>query len=186
MFVLPRLREFVRPQGVTLAPETPIRQAIDLLVAQKTSGVPVLDHGRRLIGYLTEKDCLRVLSTSAYGDAIETGTVRDYMSTVKLTLDPEMDLFSAIQAFLANNFPSLPVLEHGQLVGRVSRQDLLRGIQRVEQLIDQEKARAEADLRLQKPQTIQDLQRLVATQKTEQIVAALSQRHMDDPRPDAR
>ena len=52
----------------TLTPDTDVYKAIKVLVAKHASGAPVVDENGMLLGILTEKDCLRVLSRSAYDE----------------------------------------------------------------------------------------------------------------------
>lgn len=127
---IPTASELMTTSRLVLKPEVDILDAIDQLVEKQVAAAPVVDEQSRLVGMLTEKDCLRVLSTSAYEDVFKIGTVADYMSAVRVTLEPQMDLFQAAEEFLSCNFPTLPVVEDGRLVGRLSRQDMLRGIQK--------------------------------------------------------
>lgn len=125
---IPTASELMTPSRLVLKPETDILEAIDGLVEKKVAAAPVVDGEGCLLGMLTEKDCLRVLSTSAYEDVFQIGTVADYMSAIRVTLEPQMDLFRAAEEFLSCNFPTLPVVDGGRLVGRISRQDMMRGV----------------------------------------------------------
>jgi len=168
----------------TLAPGADVYKAIDTLVAKRAPGAPVVDESNRLVGILTEKDCLRVLSGSAYGN-LAGGHVRDYMSPVGVTVSPGMDLFSVAQLFLSTNFPSLPVLDGGKLMGTISRQDMLLGIQGLQRAIEAERVREDRRLRAMKdPRTISEMQRLVASQKREQLAAVLTHRLAPEERPE--
>ena len=162
----------------TLAPETDVYKAIDTLVAKHAPGAPVVDESNRLVGVLTEKDCLRVLTGSAYSN-LSGGHVRDYMSPAGVTVTPNMDLFSVAQIFLSTNSPSLPVLEGGKLVGTISRQDMLLGIQSLQRAVQMDRVRENRQRKaMQDPRTISEMQRLVASQKREQLAAILSYRHV--------
>jgi CBS domain-containing protein len=164
----------------TLAPDADVYRAIDTLVAKRAPGAPVVDEFNRLVGILTEKDCLRVLTGSAYGN-LSGGHVRDYMSPIGVTVSPNMDLFSVAQLFLSSNFPSLPVLDGGKLVGTISRQDMLLGIQGLQRAVEAERLREDRHLKaMQDPRTISEMQRLVASQKRAQLAAVLTHRHAPD------
>ena len=168
----------------TLAPGVDVYKAIDTLVTKRAPGAPVVDEFNRLVGILTEKDCLRVMTGSAYGN-LGGGHVRDYMSDVGVTVSPSMDLFSVAQLFLSNNFPSLPVLDGGKLVGTISRQDMLLGIQCLQRTLEAERLREDRHLKeMQDPRTISDMQRLVASQKREQLAAVLTHRHAPEEHSD--
>lgn len=174
---VPTARDCMSVWFVTLRPEMDVYEAIDILASKRASGAPVLDADGSLIGILTEKDCLRVMSQEAYGH-LGGGTVGDYMSELKGVLTSEMDLFSVAREFLNTNFAVLPVLEDGKPVGRISRQDMLRAIQCMQRELALEKERYEVELRsMQAPISITELQRLVASQRPENLAALLSNRH---------
>jgi predicted transcriptional regulator len=174
---VPTARDCMTVWFVTLRPDMDVYEAIDILASKRASGAPVLDAEGNLVGILTEKDCLRVMSHEAYGQ-LSGGVVGDYMSEPKGVLTVDMDLFSVAREFLNTNFAVLPVLENGNPVGRISRQDMLRGIQCLQRESALEKERYEDHLKtMQSPMSINDLQRLAASQRPENLAALLSNRH---------
>ena len=128
---VPTARDYMKPNAFALSPEQDVYEAIDALSHAKVAAAPVVDDEHRLVGILTEKDCLRVVSSSVWGQ-FEVGSVADYMSEPRAAVTPEMDLFTIVQVFVATHFASLPVLDEGTLVGMISRQDLLRGVREIE------------------------------------------------------
>jgi len=177
MAKVPTAKDFMHPPTVTLHPDMDVFDAIEALARKRESGAPVVDEANKLTGILTEKDCLRVLSAEAYGN-MASGRVRDYMSEVKLAATPGMDLFAVAHLFLASNFATLPVLEGDTLVGRISRQDMLRGILQFQRTLEAGRVKEGQALKtLQQPESIEELQNLVGSQKKEQLAAVLSRRH---------
>lgn len=112
---------------MTFSPDTIIHKAIQILLDQRLSGAPVVDHANKLVGMLSKKDCLKVVLSSSYHQDWG-GTVRDYMSADVTTIDPDTDLVSAAEFFLNSTFRRFPVLRDGRLVGQVSRHDVLRAL----------------------------------------------------------
>lgn len=91
------------------------------------SGAPVVDAEGMLIGMLSKKDCMRAALDASFHQ--EWGSpVAGYMTTPVETLDVDLDLVSAVERFLASPFRRFPVLREGQLVGQISRADLLRAL----------------------------------------------------------
>jgi len=127
---VPVVREFMVTKLVTLRPEMDIFVAIDLLLKHHISGAPVVDAEQRLVGILSEKDCLRVVASGAFHRSAS-GQVEDYMSREVQTVDPEADVFRVADMFLTRSFRRLPVLEQGKLVGQVSRRDVLNASRKV-------------------------------------------------------
>ncbi len=101
--------------------------------------LPVL-HGEKLAGQVSRRDVIRsehrLVSEAARkakkGDVdpklravVALRDVGDYMDTEALTTGPNTDMLSIAQMFLNSPYRRLPILEHGKLVGQVSRRDLL-------------------------------------------------------------
>lgn len=181
--MVPTVRDCMSRSVFTLSPEESVFEAIEILVKKGLSGAPVVDEENQLVGILTEKDCIRVLATFEYGDSHFTGgRVADFMSEVKMTTTPDMDLFAVAHHFLATNFPSLPVLEHGKLAGRITRQDVLRGIRKFQRRLKATRIKKGKQLETyQEPKSLEEMQRLVASQKKEQLAALFSRRHSRPP-----
>jgi len=123
----PRIKTYMSRQLVTLTPDMEINRAMHLLIDNHISGAPVLDAAGNLVGMLSQKDCLKAALHASYfrewGD-----TVADYMSNHAQTLDAELDLVEAAEAFLASTFRRFPVMSEGRLVGQISRSDLLKAL----------------------------------------------------------
>ena len=123
----PRIKAYMSRDLVTLTPDMEINRAMHLLIDKHISGAPVLDEAGNLVGMLSQKDCLKAALHASYyrewGD-----TVADYMSGNAQTLDAELDLVEAAEAFLASSFRRFPVMSEGRLVGQISRSDLLKAL----------------------------------------------------------
>lgn len=50
--------EVMTPNPITVKPETPLKEAIALLVEHKISGMPVIKEGGELVGILSESDLM--------------------------------------------------------------------------------------------------------------------------------
>ncbi len=123
----PRVRDYMARDLVTLTPETEITRASALLLRHGISGAPVTDDRGGLVGVLSKKDCLRAaLQASYFRDW--GGTVDAFMSRDIKTLEADLDIVAAAEAFIASPFRRFPVLEEGALVGQVSRADILRAL----------------------------------------------------------
>lgn len=125
---LPIVRDYMDKTVPTLAPEVDILEAVDFLLKHHVTGAPVLDPQGNVIGILTEKDCLRLLSTGMEADKPR-GTVRDYMTTEVASVPSHMNVYFLAGMFLKANYRRLPVIDNGKLVGAITRFDVLRVIQ---------------------------------------------------------
>ena len=119
---------------VTVHPETPIKDAAQLLIERDFSALPVLDAAGDLAGIVTEADLLRLeapdpraqLRAGGRGPAPE--TVAEVMSPDVITVEAGADLSVAADLMLQAAIKHLPVLEAGRLAGILSRHDIVRVI----------------------------------------------------------
>lgn len=163
-FAIPTARDWTKASPFDLKPGDDLFDALERLAKHNAAAAPVIDDEGNLLGMLTEKDCLRVLSTVAYDGDMKEGNVGDFMSSVRVVVRPEMDLFGVAEQFLATNFPLLPVVEGEKLVGLISRQSMLNGILTLRERLFRGLARAEAEAGRQadRPRSIESMQRVFA------------------------
>ncbi len=124
----PTIDKIMDKDEITLSPDQPIHEAINVLLDRQITGAPVLDKNRKIVGMITEKDCLRVLIDSAYHNMPSDKTVASYMSPVVKTVTTDHDILDLANEFLTTNFRKFPVVYKETLVGQVSRRDVLRAI----------------------------------------------------------
>ena len=124
---LPIVREFMARKLLTLRSDTEIRKAVAFLLKHRISGAPVVDKDMRLVGVISEKDCLRLLAKGV-GHNVPHGSVAEFMTKEVETMAPDMDLYYAAGIFLKRNYRRFPVVEDGVLIGQISRRDILRAI----------------------------------------------------------
>lgn len=119
------VREVMATGLLTLKKDMTILHAITLLLKNRVSGAPVVDENTKLVGIISEKDCLKVFVNEAFFSEGSGGLVEDYMSRDVKTIDPDDDVFTAAELFMNNSFRRLPVVDEGNLVGQLSRRDVL-------------------------------------------------------------
>jgi CBS domain-containing protein len=115
---------------VTFKPDQPIQDVIATIIEKKIAGAPVLDDDHRLVGMISEKDCLRLIVDQAYYNLPpETRKVSDYMTPKVQTLSPKTTVLEAAVEFINSPIRRFPVVENGMLIGQVSRRHILRAAQ---------------------------------------------------------
>lgn len=124
---LPTVRGCMARNLYVFHPDMPIMKAVDVLLDHQISGAPVVDRKTsRLVGILSEKDCLLLVAKGQLHEE-PAGVVADYMTKEVDTIPPEMDIYYAAGLFINHSYRRLPVVsEDGELVGQVSRRDILR------------------------------------------------------------
>jgi len=122
--------DFMVRDVITVPPDMNAYDAIALLLKHRISGMPVVDGDNRVIGVLSERDCLKTLVNAKYHN-LPTALVKDLMSTEVTTIGPKTDILDIAKMFLENRYRRLPVvLEDGTLAGQVSRHDLLKAVEK--------------------------------------------------------
>ena len=121
------IKEFMAKLLITFQSDTPIETAMESFLENKISGAPVLDNQGKLVGVLSEKDCMRTLFESSYYNNLG-GFVREYMSTDLKTINIHDTLSNVADEFIKSRFRRFPVMEGDKLVGQISRRDILRAI----------------------------------------------------------
>ena len=127
---LPTVREFMDKFVETLSPDTDIWEAVDFLMEKRVTGALVADSKGKLVGILTESDCLKLLTLGGPDHEAPKGKVKDFMTSKVETIPPTMDIYYVAGIFLNRNFRRLPVVEDGRIVGAVTQFDILRAVQR--------------------------------------------------------
>jgi len=131
--IIPTAADLMARRLVTLRPDVSVLRAMRTLLENRVSGAPVLDTDGRLCGIVSELDCMRILTSGQFSQDShdEDARVKDVMTSEVQTIGPEVDLFGIAQRFLSQRIRRLPVVEHGRLVGIVSRRDVLVGVEKM-------------------------------------------------------
>ncbi len=127
MKTMPRVRDFHSAKPITVHRETGIMRAVHLMLKHDISGMPVVDDAGRLVGILTERDCIGVAVSAGYFDE-PGGKVSDYMTREVQTVGPDDSLMDVARRFVGSPFRRFPVVEGGQLLGIIGRRDFLRAM----------------------------------------------------------
>jgi len=126
---LPKVSECMDQVVPTLSPDTPILKAVSFLLRHRVTGAPVVDYKGKLLGIITETDLLRLITKGVGSKPPTSAKVSDFMTSEVVTVPPTADVYYVAGLFNENHFRRLPVVEDGQIVGAITRFDLLRVIQ---------------------------------------------------------
>ena len=122
-----KAKDYMTANLVTLSPDTSVMEAIRLLLDKGIAGAPVVDKMGRLVGLLTEKDCMRVATHAGYyGEA--GGKVSEFMSPDVITVEGDTSVIEIAKMFMEKPFKRYPVMDDNRLIGSISRRDVLKAI----------------------------------------------------------
>jgi CBS domain-containing protein len=121
-----KAKEIMTTDVVSVKRETPIYEAMELLIKNEITGMPVVDDDMTLVGVISEKDCLRLF----YADEKEKNKTVQYFMTQPAVHYNENDSLKTICDFMMiNYFRRIPVTtKNGKLVGILSRPDVVAHI----------------------------------------------------------
>lgn len=110
---------------------TTVPEAIRALLKKGVTGAPVVDETGKLVGIISELDCMKILATTAFHQeaVLRASTVESLMTKDVHTVSREVDLYAIVHKFMQYRIRRLPVLNRGKVVGMVSRRDVLGAMQ---------------------------------------------------------
>jgi CBS-domain-containing membrane protein len=140
-----RVGDVMTRSVVTTTPQTPVKDAAMVLVDHGFTLLPVIEQDQRLVGVLTEADVVRgrIPADPRRGawQGSQAGppppaTVGEVMSSFPLTARPYTDAAELAAIMIERGLRSVPVIDdEDQLVGVITRRDLVRTIARDDALI---------------------------------------------------
>ena len=122
-----KVSDYMSTELITFFPEQSVSEVIEKLIQHRISGAPVVDHEHRLIGVISEGDCLKQVSDSRYYNMpVGQSNVESHMAKNVETIDGNMNIFDAANKFLNSKRRRFPIVKDGKLVGQISQKDILK------------------------------------------------------------
>ena len=142
------------PDPVTVFPEDTVEGVLRTLRENELPGVPVVNSGGRCVGIITEADLVLAGENedlhlphyfelfggfvfleplSHFEDRLRKATAalaRDLMTEDPVTMEPTDSVEAAARLISRSKHNRLPVVEHGRLVGVITRVDVLEALTR--------------------------------------------------------
>ena len=158
-----QVREMMSSPALTVGPEVKIPEIARLMRERQISSIPVVDGDGSLLGIITELDLIernaplrepRYLAVLSGLIPVSLDEYRDYKDQVRhvlainaeqlmnpevQTVEPDADWEEVLKIMMNPAILSLPVIANEQVVGIVTRTDLVRVIERLEMAVEQER-----------------------------------------------
>jgi len=121
-----KVKEIMTTDVVSVTKDTPIYEAMELLIKHEITGMPVVEDDMTLVGVISEKDCLRLF----YADEEEQNkTVQHFMTQPAVHYHENDSLKTVCDFMIINYFRRVPVTsKKGKVVGILSRPDVIKHI----------------------------------------------------------
>jgi len=138
-----KVKDVMTKHPITIDPEAAVGTALDVMRTKHIRHLPVVDDAGTLIGIVTDRDLRHAalapaldeyLSVRAHrrarltSETLENLRVKDVMTWAVVTTGPEAPLTYGALIMFESRVGSLPVLEHGRLVGMLTERDVLKAL----------------------------------------------------------
>jgi CBS domain-containing protein len=143
-----RARDIMTTPVHVIWQNAPVESAAELLTEKSVTALPVVDADGALVGMVSEGDLLwhRVPTDPAAhlwrhlenSTERRPGIVREVMSARVVTATPDADVADIAEMMLRHNVRSVPIVEDRDVVGIVSRRDILRAAVRGDDVLANE------------------------------------------------
>ncbi|PYP80173.1 MAG: hypothetical protein DMD35_05325 [Gemmatimonadetes bacterium] len=130
------VRDVMTDHPRTVLAETPLKEAARDMVRAGLGALPVIDEQQRVVGMVSEREVIRHLlatqvfsgvdARSALSPLSAPRTVRDVMSRQVMCVAPEQPIAEVASLMSNKDVDRVPVVREGQLVGFLTRGDIVR------------------------------------------------------------
>jgi CBS domain-containing protein len=122
---MPKARDIMTKDTVAVKRDTPIYEAVEIMVKHGISGMPIVNDDMSLVGILSEKDVIKLVYPR---QGVENRTVQDFMTQPAIHFDEDENLLDVCDFLMKNIFRRVPITSNGKLVGIISIRDTLQYI----------------------------------------------------------
>lgn len=123
-----KVGEHMNQRPVTFTIDMPVAEAVERLLLAKQTGGPVIDVQNKVIGFLSEQDCLvQMIESSYYREQV--ALVKDIMKAEVLSIKPYTSIIELAQQMTTAKPKVYPVVDDdGYLLGTINRTALLHAL----------------------------------------------------------
>ncbi|MHC4088384.1 MAG: CBS domain-containing protein [Planctomycetota bacterium] len=115
--------EIMTGDVITVKEDTPIHEAMEIMLKEQVSGLPVVFDDMSLAGVLSEKDVVTLLYDK---EGLKTKKVRYFMTERAISFELEDSLIDICNFLAKGLVRRVPITSEGKLVGIVSMADIIK------------------------------------------------------------
>lgn len=121
------VKDYMQANAQAIPVTASVRDVVDHLLKWNVTGAPVVDEQRRVIGFVSEQDCIKDMLNSAFY-AEDSDSVVRIMRRDVLSVAPDTSILEIAETMLGNKPKNYPVVEQGKLVGLINRRHILQAL----------------------------------------------------------
>ncbi|NTS77361.1 CBS domain-containing protein [Catenovulum sp. SM1970] len=123
-----KVEDYMKARPVKFHKDMSVAEAVELLISSNQSGGPVVDKQNKLVGFVSEQDCIqKMLESTYYREAI--AKLGQFMVADVRTVKPYDSVLELAQDMAKNRTRIFPVVDDdGYLEGLITRHDIMVAI----------------------------------------------------------
>ncbi|MBT3980372.1 MAG: CBS domain-containing protein [Bacteriovoracaceae bacterium] len=115
---------------IALKADSFVFDAVSILNEFRIASAPIVDDDHKVVGFISESDCIKSMGNCLFYDDAKDTRVESIMTCKVRTANINWDIFELETFFIENHLRAAPVVDsENNLLGIVSRRDILKGIQ---------------------------------------------------------
>jgi len=126
-----KIRDIMNTRVIAIRPDATLEEAIHILTEHHIGGAPVVADDGAVVGVVSELALIDVV----FDANARFAPIERYMNPEIQVVHPDDSLSRASQLFALYSFRRLPVVDHGRLVGVLTRRDLMNHALRSNELL---------------------------------------------------
>ncbi len=116
-----KAKDIMNEKFATVSLDTDVQKICSVLIKNKVSGLPVVEDGKKLIGFVSERDIIASICTRG----VLKKKAKDIMIRKVLSVKEDTPVNKISKIFMERPFRYIPVIKKGIIVGTVSRKQVI-------------------------------------------------------------
>jgi len=124
-----KIIDYMDHRPVSFKVNETVVEAVEKLLIAKSSGGPVVDNDKNVIGFLSEQDCIKAMLSSSYHSGVSSKNVSELMQTQVLTKKPYDSILQLAEEMSGTKPKTYPVVDDdNHLIGCINRTNVLKAL----------------------------------------------------------
>lgn len=122
------VKDFMNTNFARISNDMPVITASIELIKKEALGGPVVDQDNKLLGWISEQECLQVTTQFAYHNQ-RVALVKDIMREDVLSITMDQTIFSLAEKMIGTQPKNYPVVDiNNKVIGVISRRQVLKSL----------------------------------------------------------